>query len=162
MEAQVSEILENILSLLALEGSFEVNEKEDGVFVSIDTPEAGKLIGHQGETLTALQQLVNQILIKQVEDSKRVIIDVSNWKRGKEEELAHKARRWAEEVKEEGKELELDPMPSWQRRIVHMTVQGTEGVYSESVGEGLERRLVIKPGTAPIESDSAPEDAKKD
>lgn len=145
MEAQVSESLENILSLLALEGSFEVEEKEDGVFVSIDTEEAGKLIGYQGETLSALQLLVNLIVSKRNPESKRVIIDVASWRRGKEEELAHRARMWAEKVLESGQPMDLEPMPAWQRRIVHMTIQSTDGVESESVGEGLTRHLVISP-----------------
>lgn len=145
MEAQVSESLENILSLLSLEGSFEVEEKEDGVFVSIDTEEAGKLIGYQGETLAALQLVVNLIVSKRNPESKRVIIDVASWRRGKEEELAHRARMWAEKVLESGAPMDLEPMPSWQRRIVHMTIQGTDGVESESVGEGIARHLVISP-----------------
>ncbi|MBI2021454.1 KH domain-containing protein [Candidatus Daviesbacteria bacterium] len=145
MEAKVSEILENILSLLALEGSFEVEEKEDGVFVSIDTEEAGKLIGHQGETLTALQLLVNLIVSKQEGFGKRIIIDVSGWRKNKEEEVAHKAREWAQKVLEEGQPLELLPMPAWQRRIVHVTIQQTPGVSSESTGEGPDRHLVISP-----------------
>lgn len=145
MEAQVSEILENILPLLALEGSFDVEEKEDGVFVTIDTEEAGKLIGFQGETLQALQLIVNLIASKRQEDSKRVIVDVANWRKGKEEELAHKARMWAEKVIETKEEMTLDPMPSWQRRIVHMVIQETPGVDSESQGEGFDRHLVIKP-----------------
>lgn len=166
MEQAVSEILENILSLLSLEGSFEVNEKEDGVFVTIDTEEAGKLIGHQGETLSSLQLIVNQIAFKQLSKDetplKRVIIDVSDWRKTKEEELAHKARRWAEQVLENGTEMELEPMPAWQRRIVHMTISGTEGVSSESVGEGLDRHLIIKPGhpegAATRSEDAASED----
>jgi spoIIIJ-associated protein len=145
MEAKVSEILENILSLLSLEGSFEVDEREDGVFVSIETDDAGRLIGHNGETLQALQLIVNLIVSKQVEDSKRVIIDVSNWRKGKEEDLAQKAQRWAEEVKESGQPMELEPMPSWQRRAIHMALQEMEGVSSESVGEGPDRHLVISP-----------------
>lgn len=145
MEAQVSEVLENILSMLSLEGSFDVVEREDGVFVTIETDDAGRLIGHQGETLSSLQLLVNQILAKQTGEFKRVVIDVANWRKGKEEELAHKARSWAERVRETGEEIELDPMPSWQRRIIHMTIGETEGVESESVGEGPERHLIIKP-----------------
>lgn len=145
MEQKVSEILENILSLLSLEGSFEVDEKEDGVFVSIDTQDAGRLIGHQGETLTALQLIVNLILARKIENSKRVIIDVAAWRKGKEEDLAQKAKSWAQEVKESGQPIELEPMPSWQRRIVHMVVSESDGVTSESVGEGLERHLVISP-----------------
>lgn len=145
MEATVSEILENILGLLALEGSFEVNEKEEGIFVTIDTEDAGRLIGRNGETLTALQYLVNQILSRQQEEFKRVIVDVANWRSSKEEDLARRASEWAAQVLETGKPLELEPMPAWQRRVVHMTIQDTPGVASESEGEGIERHLVISP-----------------
>ncbi|MBI2022352.1 KH domain-containing protein [Candidatus Daviesbacteria bacterium] len=145
MEAKVSEVLENILGFLALEGSFETEESEDGVFVSIETQDAGRLIGAQGQTLAALQLLVNQIVSRQVEESKRVIIDVANWRKGREEELAHQAREWAQKVIDQKEPMELTPMPSWQRRIVHMTIQGTPGVKSESTGEGIDRRIVISP-----------------
>lgn len=147
MEEKVSEILENILSLLGLEGSFEVEEKDEGVFVSIDTADPGILIGRQGETLSSLQHLLNLAAGRHFgEESKRVIVDVSAWRKSKEEELAHKARGWAEKVLETKEPMELLPMPSWQRRIVHITIEGTAGVKSESVGEGPDRHLVISPG----------------
>ncbi|MBI2596422.1 KH domain-containing protein [Candidatus Daviesbacteria bacterium] len=145
MEQKVSEILENILSMLSLEGSFEVEEKNDGVFVSIDASEPGRLIGRDGQTLQALQFIINQIILKHTEDPKRVILDVSGWRQGKEEELAHKTKQWAEQVIEEGKPLELEPMPAWQRRVVHITIEEMKDVESESVGEGLDRHLVISP-----------------
>lgn len=145
MEEKVSELLENILSLLGMEGSFEVEEKDEAVFVSIDTNEPGKLIGKMGETLAALQLILNLALSRQVgaENSKRVVVDVSDWRRSKEEELAHKARSWAERVLESKEVMDLLPMPAWQRRIVHMTIEQTPGVKSESVGEGADRHLVI-------------------
>ena len=148
LEEKVSDVLENVLGLLSFEGSFDVEEKEEGVFVSIDTNDAGRLIGNSGETLQSLQLIVNLIVSKQLEnpeDSKRVIIDVASWRKGKEEDLAHKARMWAEKVIESGQPMDLEPMPSWQRRIVHMTVENTDGVSSESVGEGRDRHLVISP-----------------
>lgn len=148
LEEKVSDVLENILSLLSFEGSFDVEEKEEGIFVSIDTEDAGRLIGNYGETLQSLQLLVNLIISKQIgnpEESKRVIIDVANWRKGKEEELAHKARMWAEQVLESKEPMELDPMPSWQRRVVHLTIENTEGVKSESAGEGRDRHLIISP-----------------
>lgn len=145
MEDKVSEVLENILSLLGLEGSFEVEEKEDAVLVSIETVEAGKLIGRNGETLAALQLIINLAVLRQLGEAatKRVIVDVSDWRKSKEEELAHKARGWAEKVLESKQPMELLPMPSWQRRIIHMTIEETAGVKSESVGEGADRHLVI-------------------
>lgn len=147
MEDKVSEILENILGLLGLEGSFEIEEKDEGVFVSIDAVDPGILIGRNGETLASLQLILNLIASRQMpgEDLKRIIVDVSSWRKSKEEELAHKARSWAAKVLETGQPLELEPMPAWQRRIVHITTEETEGVKSESIGEGPERRLVISP-----------------
>ncbi len=151
MEAKVSEILENILGLMALEGSFEVTEGPDEVVVSIETNDAGRLIGFKGETLDALQLLVNLIANKGTGEGeyKRVIVDVAGWRKSKEGDLERRARLWADEVIEAGREIELDPMPAWQRRIVHMIVSEVEGVESESMGEGRDRHLVIRPMEKP-------------
>jgi spoIIIJ-associated protein len=145
MEEKVSEILENILGYLGLEGSFEIEEKEDGVFISIDAVDPGILIGRNGETLASLQLLLNLIASRQMpgEELKRVVVDVSSWRKSKEEELASKAKMWADKVAESKEPMELAPMPAWQRRIVHMAVEETAGVKSESIGEGQDRRLVI-------------------
>ncbi len=145
MEEKVSEILENILGYLGLEGSFEIEEKEDGVFISIDAVDPGILIGRNGETLASLQLLLNLIASRQMpgEELKRVVVDVSSWRKSKEEELASKAKMWADKVAESKESMELAPMPAWQRRIVHMAVEETAGVKSESIGEGQDRRLVI-------------------
>lgn len=145
MEEKVSEILENILGLLGLEGSFEVEEKEEGVFVSIDAEDPGILIGRNGETLSSLQLIINLIVSRQMKDEnpKRVVVDVSSWRKSKEEELDSKAQQWAQKVIETGEPMELVPMPAWQRRIVHLTIEKTPGVKSESIGEEPERRLVI-------------------
>lgn len=147
MEERVSEILENILGLLGLEGSFEVEEKEDGVFVSIDAVDPGILIGRGGETLASLQLILNLIVSRKFgqENSKRIIVDVSQWRKSKEDELAAKTASWAQKVIESKEPLELEPMPAWQRRIIHMTIEQTPGVKSESVGDEPERRLVISP-----------------
>ncbi|KKQ66915.1 MAG: Single-stranded nucleic acid binding R3H domain protein [Candidatus Daviesbacteria bacterium GW2011_GWA2_38_24] len=151
LESKVSEILENILGLLNLEGSFEVAEEEELINVSIETEDAGRLIGRQGETLSALQLLVNQILSRQIQlegdeslKFKKVIIDVSNWRKQKEDDLASRTQKWIEQVKQSGEPLELEPMPAWQRRVVHLEVEKAEGVTSESTGEGEERHLIIK------------------
>lgn len=145
MEAKVSEVLENILSMLSLEGSFEVDETDETILVNIETDQAGLLIGQQGQTLQSLQLLLNLIISRQFENGKRVVIDVEGWRKSKEEELAEKARNWAKEVVESGQDKELAPMPSWQRRIVHLIVEETGGVKSESVGDGEDRHLVISP-----------------
>lgn len=147
MEQRLSDILDNILGLLLLEGSYEIQEIEGGFHVSIETKDAGRLIGFNGESLQSLQQLINQMANKDTEEGqfKRAILDVEGWRKNKEEELMGRAKDLAQEVKESGKEMELEPMPSWQRRIIHMGVSEIEGVFSESVGEGRDRHLVIRP-----------------
>lgn len=146
MENQLGEILDNLLGMLLLEGSYEIEEQEDSFSVSIETKDAGRLIGARGESLDGLQLLVNQMVARKVgeEGFKRVVIDVEGWRKQKEEELKNSAKHWGEQVLESGKEMELEPQSSWQRRIVHMVVSEMEGLESESMGEGRDRHIVIK------------------
>ena len=146
MEEQLGEILDNVLGLLLLEGSYDIEESPEALQVLIETKDAGRLIGFKGENLESLQLLLNQLMSRKAGENefKRVLVDVEGWRKQKEEELASRAKGWIEEVKTSGEELELEPMSPWQRRIVHMVVQETEGVESESIGEGRDRHLVIR------------------
>ncbi len=146
MEQQLSDVLDNLLGMLLLEGSYDIEEAEEGFTVSIETEDAGRLIGARGESLEGLQLLVNQIMSRKVgEDGfKRVILDVGGWRKQKEDELISRAKDLAKEVKESGKEVELEPMSAWQRRVIHMVISETEGLSSESAGEGRDRHIVIK------------------
>lgn len=150
MQEQLTEVLDNVLGLLLLEGSYDIQENDNGFHVSIETDDAGRLIGYRGESLESLQLLVNQIISRKLGQSeesgfKRVILDVSNWRKQKEEDLAERSKGWAEQVKESGEPMELEPMSPWQRRVVHTIIGDIEGVESESIGEGRDRHLVIKP-----------------
>jgi len=146
MENQLSEVLDNILGLLLLEGSYEIEEQDEGFYVAIETKDAGRLIGARGESLDALQLIINQLMFKRdSKEHKRVILDVSEWRKQKEEDLKRQAQSWVKQVLETGKEMELEPQSPWQRRVIHMVISEMEGVESESVGEGRERHVVIKP-----------------
>jgi spoIIIJ-associated protein len=154
MEEQLSEVLDNLLGMLLLEGSYEIEEEDESFSVSIDTQDAGRLIGARGESLEGLQLVVNQIMSRKAgeENFKRVVLDVAGWRKQKEEDLKIQAKRWGEQVLETGKPLELEPQSSWQRRVVHMVLEELGGLSSESMGEGRDRHIVIKP---------ADKDAKK-
>ena len=153
MEDQLSEVLDNILGLLLLEGSYEIEEQEDAFLVSIETKDAGRLIGVRGESLEGLQSVVNQIMFRKVgtekegQEQKRVILDVAGWRKQKEEELKNRAAQIAKDVLESGQPQELEPMSAWQRRIIHMVVGETKGLVSESVGEGRDRHIVVRLAT---------------
>lgn len=156
MEEQVSEILDNLLGMLLLEGSYEIEEEDDSFVVSIETKDAGRLIGARGESLEGLQLLVNQMVSRKVGETnfKRVVVDVEGWRKQKEEDLVRNAKSWGEQVLETKKEIELEPMSAWQRRIIHMTVSEMDGVESESAGEGRDRHIVIKPVNQKTQKDS--------
>ncbi len=146
MEEQLSEVLDNILGLLLLEGSYEVEEVDEGFAVSIDTKDAGRLIGARGESLEGLQLIINQIMSRKAGEGgfKRVMLDVAGWRKQREAELKSMAESFGKQVLESGKELELEPMSSWQRRVVHMVLEALGGLSSESIGEGRDRHIVIK------------------
>lgn len=146
MEQQLSDILDNLLGMLLLEGSYEIEEADENFSVSIETKDAGRLIGARGESLDSLQLLVNQMAARKVgeEGFKRVVIDVEGWRKQKEDELQKSAESWGKQVQESKKEIELEPMSPWQRRIVHMVISETKGLSSESIGEGRDRHIVIK------------------
>lgn len=153
MEEQLSEVLDNLLGLLLLEGSYDIEETQEALTVSIQTTDAGRLIGYRGESLEALQLIVNQIMSQKTTEFKRVMVDVEGWRKQKEEDLHQRAQEWAKEVKESGKPMDLEPMSSWQRRVVHLVVQDSDGVYSQSEGEGRDRHIVILPGNAPAKEE---------
>lgn len=150
MEQQLSDVLDNILGLLLLEGSYEIEDSEEGWQVSIETKDAGRLIGARGESLEGLQLLVNQIVSRKVgeENFKRVILDIEGWRKQKEEELTQRAKQWGDKVLESGQALELEPQSPWQRRVVHMVISEMGGLETESVGEGRDRHIVIKVDSA--------------
>lgn len=147
MEEKLSDILDNVLGLLLLEGNYDIEESDEALQVLIETKDAGRLIGFKGENLESLQLLLNQLMSRKAaeDEYKRVLVDVEGWRKQKEEELASRAKGWIEEVKESRTELELEPMSPWQRRIIHMVVGESKGVESESIGEGRDRHLVIRP-----------------
>lgn len=158
MEEKLGEVLDNLLGMLLLEGSYEIEEMDENFSVSIETKDAGRLIGARGESLDCLQLLVNQMVSRKVgeEGFRRVVVDVQGWRKQKEDELKASAESWGKQVLESGKPFDLEPMAPWQRRIVHMVVSEMKGLSSESVGEGRDRHIVIQ--LADKSSDAKPKE----
>lgn len=169
MENQLSEILDNLLGLLLLEGSYEIEENEDGFFVSIETKDAGRLIGVKGEFLESLQLIINQILSQKQKDLakngeegfKRVIIDVAGWRKQKEEDLKKQTAAWGGQVLETKQDMELEPMSAWQRRVVHTVIGEMDGLETESIGEGRDRHVVIRVVQSTQKNSETPEKSEE-
>lgn len=103
----------------------------------------GLLIGRRGETLAALQLLVNLIVRHRTRRRIRVIVDAENYRERREENLRSLALRVAQQVRNYRRSIALEAMPPHERRIVHIALSDSQDISTESIGEGDERRVVI-------------------
>ncbi|MDO9445475.1 MAG: R3H domain-containing nucleic acid-binding protein, partial [Dehalococcoidia bacterium] len=107
--------------------------------------ELGVLIGRRGETLAALQYVVNTIVARGQQKTPVFGIDIEGYKRRREQMLIDLAREIAQEVRETGDVITLEPMPAYERRIIHLTLREEPGVKTESVGSGDNRQVEVMP-----------------
>src|SRR5438309_4654737 len=105
----------------------------------------GLLIGWRGETLRAFQTVVNLILNEGRVDRRRLVVDVEHYRNRREETVKEMALRLAERVRRTGERVMMDPMQSYERRIVHITLEKEPGIRTESQGEEPNRRVAILP-----------------
>ena len=110
-----------------------------------DEEAMGLLIGRRGETLRSLQFMVNLLVSRKVQKWPQVVVDVGNYRQRRQESLEGLARRMAERVRQSGRPLTLEPMGAYERRIVHLALRSDPSVYTESTGEGDNRKVVIYP-----------------
>ncbi len=140
--------LEDLLSFFGLNTSVYATS-EDGV-IELEVPTThlnGFLIGQHGETMRALQFLVSSALKNQGYEYVRVNVDVAEYKKHRAERLIARAATWVESVRDSGQSMELKPMSAVDRRVIHKLAQDS-GLVSESVGDGRDRRIVLKPAEA--------------
>lgn len=144
------ETLEKLLALLGVNGSVEVQTEPvvgqsaaASVFLNVIGDDLGILIGRRGQTLASLQYIVRIMLGQQMKTWSLVVIDVEDYKRRRYESLQTFARNMADHVKARGASLTLEPMPAYERRIIHMTLADHPDVVTESYGQGESRRVVI-------------------
>lgn len=110
-----------------------------------DEDAMGLLIGRRGETLRSLQFMVNLLVSRKVQKWPQVVVDVGNYRQRRQESLEGLARRMAERVRQSGRPLMLEPMGAYERRIVHLALREDPTVYTQSTGEGDNRKIVIYP-----------------
>ncbi len=116
--------------------------------LTISGEDAGTLIGHHGDTLDSLQYLINLAANKKETDERkytRISVDIENYREKREETLKKLARHMAEKVKRTGRNVVLEPMNAYERRIIHSEVQGIDGVSTNSVGMEGNRRVILFP-----------------
>lgn len=139
------EKIKEVFATIGIEDSFEVNETPEIIEVIINSEDPGMIIGHHGDTLDSLQLILSLALAKDSGEFKRVSLEVGDYKRNRSDYLKNLAEQTKQRALAEGREIFLPALKPWERREVHMYLSEDQEVMSESVGEGKERTLVVKP-----------------
>ena len=135
--------LENVLSKMKVEVDIKKIENDESIMLKISGKDSGIIIGRHGETLDALQYLTNLAVNRHSGDYKRVSIDIENYRQKREDALVKLADRLAERVVRYRKNVTLEPMNPYERRIIHSTLQNNRLIETHSVGEEPNRKVVI-------------------
>jgi spoIIIJ-associated protein len=139
------DILETLLRQMDLRARVSIRTIGNPIVLDVETENGGLLIGRHGDTLGALQYIVNVLVGKRTRRWTKVVVDVERWRERREETLRALALRQAERVRQQRRPIALDPMPANERRIIHLALQGHRDVDTHSEGEEPNRRLIITP-----------------
>lgn len=136
--------INEILKLMNIESNLEVRRNDENIEINIFSNHNSILIGKEGRILDSLQSIMRQVLQKETSSNLKLIIDVENYKEHRITNIERTARRIAREVAKTKVEANLEPMNSYERRIVHNTLSKNKYVYTESIGEEPNRYVAIK------------------
>ena len=137
--------IEDLLSFFGL--NTDIYATSDDEVIQLNVPSThlnGFLIGQRGENMRSLQYLVSSALKNNDFAHTRVNVDIADYKKQRADRLAHTVEDWVKQVQDSGEPMELRPMNAADRRVVHK-VAGDAGLSTESVGEGRDRHVVLKP-----------------
>jgi spoIIIJ-associated protein len=121
------------------------NQGEEAFILNIKTPDSSFLIGQYGANLQALQHIIRVLVREKLEERARFILDINSYRREKNDAVVRLAREMAEQALREKRAIVMRPMSPYERRLVHMEFSGNEQIQTESIGEGEDRKIVIKP-----------------
>lgn len=141
----ISEFLNVFLKQISTEElTFKISNDEYYLTVEVAGENTNSLIGYRGETLNALQTLLSSIANKDIEEKVRVILDISGYKDKRKKVLEELADKISKTVIKTGKKVTLEPMPAYERKIIHSRLQNNKKVTTESVGEEPHRKIIVE------------------
>jgi spoIIIJ-associated protein len=146
LAAELRALVVRITNAFGVDGSIDVREDEDTLVVTCSGADVALLIGRHGQTIDAVQYLLNAISHRQYgDDRKEVIVDAAGYRERRRSALESLATRTAQEVQASGRRVELDPMTAVERKVVHLKLKEFDGVQTESEGTEPNRYVVVLP-----------------
>jgi len=138
-----AQLLQSIFDSANLTLRVSVEESAEGCRLNIDGADADLLIGQGGELLDAMQHLLNQVFIRELPHGQRVVCDAESFRATREAELRAMAKHAAERVRSSGAPFSFGAMTANERRVIHLTLSEESDLFTESIGEGLARKLRV-------------------
>jgi len=139
------EMLQEILTRMHLDVAIEIRENGEEVVLDLNGEDIGRVIGKKGQTLDALQFVINKIVNRFPEGRRHVVLDSGDYRERREAGLASMARREAKRAVQQSRVITLEPMSPRDRRVIHLSLAKFPGVSTRSDGQGSERRVRIIP-----------------
>lgn len=140
----IQKTAEQLLSMLGITATVSVAMQDDVAQVTVETEDGGMLIGYHGETMESFQTILSLIAMKELNEFVRINVEIGDYKKNRVEYLKHLALQAKEQALSQNTGISLSLKP-WERREVHLLLQDDAEVTTESMGEGRERVLVVKP-----------------
>lgn len=138
--------LTNITNEMGVPAMVKIQHEAGGLIVmNLETSKQGMLIGKHGKILNALQYLSQVFLHRVAKEKLSVVVNVGNYRQKREEVLTRLAKRTAEKVKETGRPVFLEPMPAFERKMIHSALSKDDYIKTHSEGEDPYRYLVVEP-----------------
>ena len=145
---RVREVLGRIVEGLELGAAVSVRDEEETVVATLTGPDLGRVIGRHGQTIDALQYLLNAIVLRDdIPERKPVVVDAAGYRSRRQAALDALAARTADQVVRSGREVELEPMTAVERKIVHVCLKDVAGVETRSEGTEPNRYVVVSPAS---------------
>lgn len=140
----IKETLTEILKNMQIEAKYEIRRRDKAINIKIFSNNNAILIGKNGRTISALQTIIRQIVLNEVDTKISIVLDVENYKEKRVKNIEYLAKKTAREVAKTKIDATLNSMNSYERRIVHSILADDKYVYTESIGEEPNRCVVIK------------------
>ncbi|MDR2296544.1 MAG: protein jag [Clostridiales Family XIII bacterium] len=133
-----------LVERMGLDITLKASENEECVYLEVEGKDSRTVIGKRGQTLDAIQYLTNLVMNKELDRYVRVIIDVEGYRSRREKTLEHLAVKLAKKVELTGRDVKLEPMNPYERKVIHATLQSNGKISTRSEGEEPYRRVIIE------------------
>jgi spoIIIJ-associated protein len=138
-------LLEKVVSALALDAQVRVEEADGALVGRVAGDDLGRFIGRRGQTINAIQHLAQRLVLRDMDETLRVVVDAGDYRDRRAETLRAIADDAAEEALRTGRAVELEPLPPLERRLIHEHLRELGGVETHSEGQDPDRYLVVSP-----------------